>query len=293
MCYRRLLTIFLIMPLFLRTASKGANSKASLEGLSKTAAPNALPNAEFKTLSADAPNPIPYPFVASIQMVENGKYKHLCGGVILDNEFVLTAAHCNLKPRQLFAKDLLVGAGSNLLFDTKAQRFQVRSIKKHPEFKPLYGHDILLLQLATPIPIDNIRFAAIDFRNSTSRKDGNLNSMLLGWGRTTPNMPKQLEVVPFRTISDEMCFLKYKFKYLTRSEICAVNTDGPRGACDGDSGGPLVDAMQHTVYGLLSYGRKPCETGKPFAFTRISIYVNWIEEQMRSMRKLNNMNALR
>jgi len=48
-----------------------------------------------------------------------------------------------------------------------------------------------------------------------------------------------------------------------------------------------VDESKQSLYGLLSYGRTPCEIGKPYAFTRISVYVNWIEQQMANMLKMN------
>ncbi|KAH8311580.1 hypothetical protein KR044_007016, partial [Drosophila immigrans] len=215
-----------------------------------------------------------------IQRNDLKTFTHLCGGVILNEHFVITAAHCTLKPKQLSAKDISVLAGSARLFDKNTTRFHVKTMRKHPQFIPLRGNDILLLQVEPKIPIDNIRFGKIDFL-AKIRQNGGLNAHLVGWGRTQLNRTKDLEVMPFKTIEDKECFLHYRFKYLTNSEICAINSKGPRGACDGDSGGPLVDETYQTLYGILSYGREPCQTSKPYAFTRISVYVNWIEREMK------------
>lgn len=105
------------------------------EILSKTSVANALPDDEGKAidtsinevLSQDVK--VTYPFMVSIQRNDAGKYTHLCGGSILSKNFVLTAAHCALKPRQLFPKDLSVVAGSTKLFDKNATRFRVKAMK--------------------------------------------------------------------------------------------------------------------------------------------------------------------
>lgn len=174
---------------------------------------------------------LPYPFVASIQINSKGKYQHLCGATILHAQFVLTVAHCFKKYTELKAKDYFVAAGSNKLFDEQAKRVRVSSITKYIDFDVRYGYDIALIKLETPMPLDNTRFASLDFKDDT-RKGGDVNVLLLGWGHTQPSVPKNLETVPFRTITDIQCFLEHKFKYLTGSEICAINTGGPRGACD-------------------------------------------------------------
>ncbi|XP_060649315.1 chymotrypsin-2 [Drosophila nasuta] len=282
MSYRLFFTTCIFMYYILRIESKVAYDKGS-----NSSSKSDIAKASVNDIDEPLENPriSKYPFMVSIERNDYKKYTHLCGGAILNEHFVITAAHCMLKPRQLYAKDISVLAGSSLLFDKNATRFFVKATKRHPQFVPFRGNDILLLLMEREIPIDNIHFGNIDFRDTT-RKSGEIPAHLLGWGQTQLNQTKELEEVPFKTIQDKDCFINYRFRYLTNSEVCAMNTRGPRGACDGDSGGPLVDETHQKLIGLLTYGRKPCQIDKPYAFTRISLFVKWIEQEMANMLKL-------
>ncbi|SPP84436.1 blast:Serine protease 55 [Drosophila guanche] len=206
--------------------------------------------------------PSRFPYIVSIQENTKGYYKHLCGGAIIDVQFVLTAAHCVKYPKPLDPKKLFVVGGSNTLNNNNETRFGVIGMKVHPKFKLLHGHDIVLLRVKPKFQFDNVRF---------------------GWGRMKRGDKKDLDLVPFETINDKVCLQKHKFVFLTKSEICAMHMGATRGACDGDSGGPLVDVNKQFLYGLLSYGRKACQKGQPYAFTRISMYGNWIRDEMNAM----------
>ncbi|XP_002017379.2 chymotrypsin-2 [Drosophila persimilis] len=223
-----------------------------------------------------------FPYIVSIQGNTQGYYKHLCGGAIIDVQFVLTAAHCVMTPTPLELAQLSVVGGSNTLNSDNETRFAVIGMKIHPGFKILRGHDIVLLRVKTKFQFDNVQFGKINYK-VVIRRGGGINATFLGWGRMKQGHKKDLDLVPFQTINDEVCLKNHKFIFLTSSEICAIHTGTTRGACDGDSGGPLVDANKQFLYGLLSYGRKACQMGKPYAFTRISTYGDWIRDEMNEM----------
>ena len=62
--------------------------------------------------------------------------------------------------------------------------------------------------------------------------------------------------------------------------------EGGVDTCQGDSGGPLVcresDADPYLLHGVTSFGIGCAEPGYPGVYTRVSKYVNWIEEQISS-----------
>lgn len=76
--------------------------------------------------------------------------------------------------------------------------------------------------------------------------------------------------------------LRYYPDSIKESNIC-VRTIGGISTCNGDSGGPLVhkDGNNTTLIGITSFGYIygcGCEVGWPGIFTRITSYLDWIEE---------------
>lgn len=102
-----------------------------------------------------------------------------------------------------------------------------------------------------------------------------------GWGLTSDSsksvtndlMFAVLEIVP-----NSVCAKTYGSSVVKASNIC-VSTPNAASTCSGDSGGPLVLESSKVQVGLTSYGAKAgCELGHPAAFTRLTSYLEWIQE---------------
>ncbi|XP_017120509.1 chymotrypsin-2 [Drosophila elegans] len=223
-----------------------------------------------------------YPYVVSIGENLKGYYKHLCVGVIISDEFVLTAAHC-IKSKKTPPPRMFVAAGADMLNSQKQTRFFVVEVRWHPKFKLLQGHDIGVLRVFPKFQLDNIRFRSISFTVKPQQESG-IRANLIGWGRVKISMRIGIQEIPFQTIENDVCKRKHRFVFLTGTDICAIHLRGSKGPCDGDSGGPLVSVVKEKLYGLLSYGRKACTPLKPYAFTRVSIYSDWIKKTMEEMK---------
>ncbi|EDS26072.1 tryptase [Culex quinquefasciatus] len=215
-----------------------------------------------------------------------------CGGSLVWDNFVLTAAHCVLDSSS-DAPDV-VRLGDIDLYssvdDEWVQQFRIVKIVRHPEhrFTANY-HDIALLKLdrnvvqqdGTVIPAclwtdDEVRFKKL---------------VATGWGRTgvgSEYTPKLLQV-SLSPISDEECSVYYptdrKLKQGLRAQhLCA--RDEQMDTCEGDSGGPLQIKLMHNgrmtpfIVGVTSFG-SACGISNPGVYTRVSAYFRWIVDTMR------------
>lgn len=69
---------------------------------------------------------------------------------------------------------------------------------------------------------------------------------------------------------------RYIFSTVKDTQLCIYGAGGV-GSCKGDSGGPLV--YNNVQIGIVSYGAKNCRTGYPSGFTRLTSYLDWLEEK--------------
>ncbi|XP_011506550.1 PREDICTED: chymotrypsin-2-like [Ceratosolen solmsi marchali] len=204
-----------------------------------------------------------YPYQVSLRI----NNRHFCGGSIINNRWILTAAHC-LAGFNNTAISAVVG--TNYL-DKSGSIYQSKRIISHPKYSSLFiRNDIGLIELEKdiefsekiqPIKLPDTNFDKIDYP-----------AILSGWGTTSypGEPPNELQHIKLSVIDQHEC-LNTSFR-VTNKNICTLSKKG-EGACHGDSGGPLVaDQVQ---IGVVSWGT-PCAKGKPDVFTRVFSYADWI-----------------
>ncbi|PWA00496.1 hypothetical protein BB558_003450 [Smittium angustum] len=187
-------------------------------------------------------------FAVMISDIVTGDY---CSGVLLSDEWVVTAAHC--VENSEFG-DIRVHYGSTVYKSMKHEL--AGSITIHPEFNIVdYSNDIALIKLRNPIDSSDAKPIQI-YGNEISE---NQTLSVVGWGHTYLNsdLSEVLMETSEKTISKGKCreiFGGLEDEY-AKSVICTGDLNG-KSNCYGDSGGPLFIKTESGDYlvGIVSNG---------------------------------------
>jgi len=243
-----------------------------------------------RVLYGNETNSNEYPWQISMWI---GK-SHFCGGTLIDNEWIVTAAHCvDAQYRDHFNRmSVSLGDHNVEIYDeVKNEIRKLKAVVRFPTYDENYLHgDLALLQLATPVEFSRSIKPACLPKDDTSY--GYSLALITGWGYTEitrlieprPKTSAVLREAEVYILPQELCE-KYSPFPITSRMICTFK--GPLGVettCQGDSGGPLVvDLHQNNKYvvvGATSFGVSTCEGPYPSMFARVSTFLDFIHAAM-------------
>ncbi|XP_040211887.1 serine protease 27-like [Rana temporaria] len=215
----------------------------------------------------------------------------LCGGSLVADSWVLTAAHCFDKP--VNPSDFTIYLGAHKLTDLQDPNIVSRRVKQiiiHPKYSPLgSGADITLMELEQPVNFTTFILPASLPSTNIDLPEGTL-CWATGWGHISekeplPN-PKTLQEVQLALIDNQHCQAMYSIglppgtKVIKEDMMCAGFEQGNKDSCQGDSGGPLVCSAngERLQFGIVSWGFGCAEPNHPGVYTRVQYYKSWIQQ---------------
>ncbi|GAB0087376.1 serine protease snake-like [Sergentomyia squamirostris] len=229
-----------------------------------------------------------YPFMAAIGREESDGLKFFCGGSLISERYILTAAHCFTR-----TTPSIIRLGEHNLESDKdndaVKDYGIEQVIIHPQYRSqTVYNDIALVRLNRTVTFS--KFIKPVCLNNKEESDG-LGLSAIGWGHTQfGGEPSAiLQKVALEIFTNENCAKHFPTTRripdgLRKTQICAGSTTQSKDTCQGDSGGPLAfisydsehETDIHYLTGITSTGIA-CGAKLPAIYTRVYSYLPWIE----------------
>uniref|UniRef100_A0A8C7E6Z6 Acrosin n=1 Tax=Naja naja TaxID=35670 RepID=A0A8C7E6Z6_NAJNA len=219
-----------------------------------------------------------WPWLVSIQIPSSHGPRHSCGGSLLAEHWVLTAAHCfKTKKSSLHLWRIVVGATDLSKLPDDVQIHTVSKVVLHQDYNPLTEeNDIALIELDSPVTFS-------DYVQPACLPRVTMESWKGPWRSSSPTpcvkTSDVLQEAKLNILDTQKCNSSDWYNGAMSSHtLCAGYEEGGIDTCQGDSGGPLMcktsPASLFYILGITSWGKGCGEANSPGIYTSVQQFLD-------------------
>lgn len=285
-------SVFLLLSIFELSAGNNFNS-----GIFRDHSCGVKVTASGLIVNGTETKPNEWPWLASLMLIPTRSF--FCGGTIISENRVVTAAHCiHTKRRRNFkrAEDVVAFLGRHHLYkdEDDARAFWPKEILIHPDWNAndaRYDADLAVLISDQAIQFSSKIFPACLWAFPID--DENVEGTVVGWGASEftesiefVNKPRQVQV---KRVPSLKCYQDFHHLASISSNrtFCAGGIAENSGPCTGDSGGGFFVEIDNVWYiqGIVSASyitsEKTCDVTKYSIFTKINEFKDWLRHDSK------------
>lgn len=280
MLRKTILTLAVLLTSSVYAESEMSSLKIKTQNLSDT----------IRIVGGEEVKPHSRPYQASIQSLDGS---HFCGGSIIGENLILTAAHC-MEGVNGESPKMQVRVGAHSLVDGSGQTIKVAKAYTNQDY-PNLSKDVAVLKLIEKITDKNakvINLIAPTFFDKHIKAGTSLT--VSGWGTLSSggSMPEKLMAVDVPYVTHEVCNSAEAYGgQIQATELCAGLAKGGKDSCQGDSGGPLVYTKNNQFYqvGVVSWGDGCALENKYGVYGNVAALKTWIDSAMAGNETASGM----